>query len=152
MEDKYECLLVKPGEKPEKVTIGTELEDLQAAVGGYIEVLYPFADPVGIICNEEGKLEGLPLNRALRDENGEIYDVVAGDMLVIGLTDDSFESLSPEMMDKYEKELHQPECFVKMGKGIIAIPINDDALDPKVDKASREIEKSAAKKMSAPVI
>ena len=44
MEDKYECLLVKPGEKPEKVTIGTELEDLQAAVGGYIEVLYPYAE------------------------------------------------------------------------------------------------------------
>ena len=25
------------------------------------------------ICNEEGKLEGLPLNRALRDEDGDIY-------------------------------------------------------------------------------
>lgn len=148
MEDKYECLLIKPGEKPEKVTIGTELEDLQAAVGGYIEVLYPYADPVGIICNEEGKLEGLPLNRALRDDNGEVYDVIAGDMLVIGLTDDGFESLSPEMMEKYEKELHSPECFVKMGKGIMAIPIPDEA----TDKAAREVEKSAAKKMSAPVI
>ena len=27
----------------------------------------------GVVCNEEGKLEGLPLNRALRDENGDIY-------------------------------------------------------------------------------
>lgn len=25
------------------------------------------------VCNEEGKLEGLPLNRALRDEDGDIY-------------------------------------------------------------------------------
>ena len=32
--------------------------------------------------NEEGKLDGLPLNRALRDDNGEIYDVVAGSFLV----------------------------------------------------------------------
>ena len=27
----------------------------------------------GVVCNEEGKLESLPLNRALRDEDGDIY-------------------------------------------------------------------------------
>ena len=46
------------------------------------------------VCNEEGKLEGLPLNRALRDEDGDIYDVVAGTFMVVGLTDDSFGSLT----------------------------------------------------------
>ena len=30
-----------------------------------------------MICNEEGKLLGLPLNRALRDEEGEIYDIIS---------------------------------------------------------------------------
>lgn len=152
MDDKYECLLIKPGEKPEVVTIGTNIRDLQAAVDGWIEVIYPFKEPVGIICNEEGKLDGLPLNRALRDENGEIYDVVAGNMLIIGLEDDGFASLSKEQIDKYEKEFHQPECFVKMGKGIIAIPIMDEALDPKVDKACREIEKAATKKVTVPAL
>lgn len=152
MDERYECLLIKPEQKPEVVSIGTNIRDLQEAVGGWIEVIYPFEDEVGIICNEEGKLEGLPLNRALRDDKGEIYDVVAGNMLVIGLEDDGFASLTPEQLDKYEKEFHQPECFVKMGRGIIAIPIMDDALEPKVDKACREIEKSAAKKMSVPVI
>ena len=152
MDERYECLLIKPEQKPEVVSIGTNIRDLQEAVGGWIEVIYPFEDEVGIICNEEGKLEGLPLNRALRDDKGEIYDVVAGNMLVIGLEDDGFASLTPEQLDKYEKEFHQPECFVKMGRGIIAIPIMDDALEPKVDKACREIEKSAAKKMSVPAI
>ena len=58
-------------------------------VGGCIEAIYPYEDPVALVCNEEGKLEGLPLNRALRDEDGDIYDVVAGTFMVVGLTDDS---------------------------------------------------------------
>jgi len=44
-------LLVKPGEYPKPVQIGTELEDLQEAVGGYIQCVYPYEEPVGIICN-----------------------------------------------------------------------------------------------------
>ena len=69
-------LLVEPEKYPRPVEIGTDLEDLQKAVGGYIEVTYPFDENVGIVMNEEGKLEGLPLNRALRDDEGQIYDVV----------------------------------------------------------------------------
>lgn len=53
------------------------LESLQHEVGGYIQAVYPFEEPVAIVCNEEAKLEGLPLNRALRDEDGDIYDIVA---------------------------------------------------------------------------
>ena len=63
-----------------------------------IEAIYPYEDPVALVCNEEGKLEGLPLNRALRDEDGDIYDVVAGTFMVVGLTDDSFGSLTVEQM------------------------------------------------------
>ena len=63
-------LLVQPESYPKAVTIGSDLESLQAAVGGSIEVVYPFEDNVGLIMNEEGKIEGLPLNRALRDDQG----------------------------------------------------------------------------------
>ena len=63
-------LLVQPESYPKSVTIGSDLESLQAAVGGSIEVVYPFEDSVGLIMNEEGKIEGLPLNRALRDDQG----------------------------------------------------------------------------------
>jgi len=31
---------------------------------------------VALICNDEGKLQGLPLNRGLRDERGELYDII----------------------------------------------------------------------------
>ena len=53
--------------------IASGLESLQHEVGGYIEAIYPYKDPAALVCNEEGKLEGLPLNRALRDEDGDIY-------------------------------------------------------------------------------
>ena len=53
--------------------IDSGLESLQHEVGGYIEAIYPYEDPVALVCNEEGELEGLPLNRALRDEDGDIY-------------------------------------------------------------------------------
>ncbi len=81
--------------------IDSGLESLQHEVGGCIEAIYPYEDPVALVCNEEGKLEGLPLNRALRDEDGDIYDVVAGTFMVVGLTDDSFGSLTVEQMQKF---------------------------------------------------
>lgn len=68
------------------------LHSLQAEVGGDIAASYPFSDPVGLVCNDEGKLIGLELNRGLRDEHGEIYDVMAGTFLVVGLSEDSFTS------------------------------------------------------------
>ena len=98
------------------------------AVDGDIEAVYPFEDSVGVICNEEGKLRGLPANRALRDEDGHIYDVIAGSFLVVGLGEEDFCSLSAEQIDKFEALFHQPEAFVKMGHSITAIPIPDSVL------------------------
>lgn len=121
-------LLVEPEERPRVVEIGTELEDLQHAVGGDIEVVYPFEDRVGLIVNEEGKLIGLPLNRALRDENNEVYDIIAGPFLVAGLTEDNFGSLTEEQIGKFEGLFHQPETFVKMGRSIMAIPVPEEVL------------------------
>lgn len=125
---KLEALLVQPGMYPQKVTIGTELKDFQDAVGGTIAASYPFDDPVAIVYNDEGKLTGLPLNRALRDEHGQVYDVVAGTFLVVGEGEEDFESLSPELAQKYEKHFHQPETFLKLGNRMLAIPIPDDAV------------------------
>lgn len=96
-------LLVKPRRKPEIVLIEDSLESLQDMVGGYIQAIYPFNDSVALIMNEKGKLCGLTPNRALKDENGETYDVIAGDFLVVGLAEENFGSLSNELIDKYTK-------------------------------------------------
>ncbi len=62
--EKIDALLIRPGAYPEKVSIGTELEDLQKMVGGYIEVTYPFSEEVGLVMNEEGKLNQLSAGTA----------------------------------------------------------------------------------------
>ena len=135
-------LLIKPGEYPEAVKLETGFEALQNAVSGNIEVVYPFEDQVGLIVNEEGKINGLPLNRPLYDSEGELYDILAGNILVVGLTEDNFGSLTPTQMKHYEELFHQPQTFVRLGKGILAIPIMDDALYEKpfhdtMEKTSR---------------
>lgn len=141
-----DVLLVKPGMYPQQVQIGCELEDLQAAVGGCIQAVYPFDDPVAIICNEEGKLNGSELNRCLRDDEGQIYDILAGDFLITGLTEDDFGSLTPEQMQKFEKMFHQPEMFVKMGRSLMALPVPDDRVKKSdaPEKADMSPKKSAS--------
>ena len=62
-------LQIAPGQYPQQVEIDNDLKALQQAVGGSIGASYPFADPVAIVYTDDGKLMGLPLNRALRDEN-----------------------------------------------------------------------------------
>ena len=49
----------------------------------------------------EGKLIDLPLNRPLFDEEGNLYDIIAGTSFVVGLLEDDFASLSPELIQKY---------------------------------------------------
>lgn len=136
--EKMDVLLVKPNAYPQRVSIDTGLEDLQKAVGGCIEVIYPFSEEIGLVMNEEGKLNGLPLNRALRSEDGDMYDVIAGDFLVVGLTDENFGSLTPEQMDKFEAMFHQPETFVKMGRSVMAIPLPDDQVEQSSDSSVQE--------------
>lgn len=124
--DTMNVLLVKPFMYPQAVQIGCELEALQKAVGGDIEATYPFNEPVALVMHDEGKLVGKDLNRALRDDDGDIYDIVAGDFLVVGLGEEDFCSLSPELMKRFEEHFHQPETFVRMGRSIMALPLPDD--------------------------
>ena len=82
-EEMMTVLVVEPMKAPYVKSIPNELEDLQQAVGGDIEMTYPFEDEVGILLNGNGKFEGLPLNRALYDDRGQVYDAIAGTFLVV---------------------------------------------------------------------
>lgn len=122
-EKKVLAVVIEPEKKPQVLEIDGSLAGLQALVGGDIQAVYPYDDPVAIICNEEGKLMGLPLNRALRDDAGEIYDIVVGTFAVVGLTEDSFGSLNSALAQKYAQLFEQPEQFAKLGDRIVAIPL-----------------------------
>lgn len=143
--DTITVLLVEPHAHPKVIEAKTGFEDLQQLVGGDIEVVYPFEDNVGLIVNEEGKINGLPLNRALRDEKGEIYDVIAGSFLVTGLTEDSFCSLTQEQVGKFEDLFHQPEVFMRMGRSIMAIPLPVEQLAARENTKAKASEEIGAK-------
>ncbi len=121
MRKTIQVLVVEPGKRPYIKEIDGSLASLQQEVGGYIQAVYLFDDPVGVICNEEGKLLNLPLNRALRTEDGEIYDILAGTFLVVGLGKEDFVSLSDKLAEKYKEHFHLPETFVRINGHVCAI-------------------------------
>lgn len=116
-------LIVEPGKCPVEKEIGGSLEEMQGLVGGYIQAIYPFTDEVALVCNDEGKLEGLPLNRALRDESGKIYDVISGTFFLCSAPADSenFESLTEEQTQKYSALFHSPEMFLNINGHIVCL-------------------------------
>ncbi len=116
-------LVIEPGECPVEKEIGSSLEDMQRLVGGCIQVVYPFPEEVALVCNEEGKLQGLPLNRALRDAGGEVYDIISGTFFLCAAPADSesFESLTEDQAKKYSALFHSPETFLNLGGQIICL-------------------------------
>jgi len=111
-------LVVEPEKVPCEAEIDGSLESMQKLVGGTIEAVYPFEDHVALVCNDEGKLNGLPLNRKLED-----YDIIAGTFFICGLGEDDFTSLPPDLMEKYGDKFAKPELFMRMGGHIVAIPV-----------------------------
>ena len=124
--DKLTVLVVEPMKEPYVKEIDPGLHALQAEVGGDIAASYPFDDPVGLVLNDEGKLIGLDLNRSLRDEHGEIYDIVAGTFLVVGLGPESFASLPPDMIQKYTEQFKRPELFASINGQIVSVPVEPE--------------------------
>ena len=131
--NELDVLLVKPGGYAKMTTIDADLASMQKIVGGYIQAVNYFDEPVVLVCNDEGKLNGLELNRAIKDDNGKVLDVIAGTFFICGEGYENFTSLPPEHREKFEKMFKKPEAFLKMGKGIMAIPVEpkNDAIGKK---------------------
>lgn len=100
----YRVVYVEPGKPAYEKQIGTRLEDLQAAVGGYIECVYAHDDQTLIVGNDEAKLLGMEGNRCL--ENGSI---LAGPFFVVGVQGENFRSLTDEETSRYLQRYAQPQ-------------------------------------------
>lgn len=117
-------LKVSPRCRPEAISIPHTLEAMQALVGGTIQAVYPFEEPVSIICNDDGKLLGMTPNRSLRDsDTGEILDVICGTFFICGLTEDDFGSLTDAQIAKYSKLFETPEVFLWNGSRLVILKI-----------------------------
>ena len=118
--DKIKGLLVKPYELPEEIEFENTLEAKQHLVGGYIECVYPENDTsVVFVCNEEGKINGMRLNRYIG------YDIIAGAFLILGddYENEDFKSLTQSQLKKY-KEMFGKESIIETEKKIAAIKLN----------------------------
>ena len=104
-------VLVEPGKCARPVEIKEDLHTMQELVGGTIQAVYPFDDPVALIANDEGKLLGLPWNRALTDDHGVPYDIVCGTFFVAGLKEDDFASLTEQQIEEYTRRFGEIEQF-----------------------------------------
>ena len=85
------------------------------------------------VCNDEGKLLGLPWNRALTDDHGVPYDIVCGTFFVAGLKEDDFASLTEQQIEKY-KEKYSNEM-------ILSVPKQSEAHKKPMKKEKHEYER-----------
>lgn len=146
---KITVLVVEPGEVPYVKEIDSGLESLQSEVDGWIEAIYPYEDPVAIICNEDGKINRLRPNRAIiSEETGEIIDIIAGKFLITGLTDENFGSLNESQIKKFSEKFLYPESFMRFGGQVIRIL--EDLPKPKESVVEKLKSKPQEKKEPAP--
>ena len=136
--EKISVLVVEPEKKPYAKEISSGLSSLQHEVGGYIQAVYPYEEPVAIICDEEAKLKGSELNRVLRDEDGQIYDVVAGTFLIVGLGEEDFTSLTPEHMKQFKEKFDTPEMFMRINGKLVVLPMEEERAKAKKPHAKEE--------------
>ena len=120
------------------------ISEMETAVE-HIQAIYPFEDQVALVCNEEGKINGLTLNRAVYGDEGQMLDIIAGTFFICGLTEDSFGSLSPELAEKYSNLFHCPEIFVREGDEIKAVPVKPSVRD-KLKTNTADIKKESQDK------
>ena len=121
-------LLIEPEQPAAEKEIEGSLHSMQEIVGGTIQAVYPFDDSVALICNDEGKLLGLPPNRALREEGtGKVYDVIVGTFFLCGapVGAENFVSLTDKQMTKYKERFSKPELFLNMGGRLLVIPYDE---------------------------
>lgn len=120
MSKKLRALLVKENELPVEVEIPNNLTSLQKQVGGYIEYFYmPEIEDAVIICNEEGKYNGMGPNR----EVGR--DIIFGPFLIVGddenigdnisLTDEQITKFKDMFNEKSIKMTYEKIVKIKLG-------------------------------------
>lgn len=89
---KISVIIKRPGEKAHRTNISSTLENLQKTVGGYIETVTISSDSC-FICNENGRLLGLPYNFSFTG-----VDFV-GTVILIGVKGDEFADIPISFKD-----------------------------------------------------
>ena len=124
-------IYVEPGKEAKTIEMKDELSEMQNLVGGLIEEYMPFEDDVAIICNDEGKMRGMPLNRGICSDDGTLMDIIAGPFFIAyaPVESEKFLSMPDELRKKYMQEFRNPEQFFMTAGGIRAVPFQPERND-----------------------
>lgn len=101
------------------------LSSMQAEVEGLIAPIC-FSDGVALIVNDEGLINGSQLNRAVKDEEGNVLTVIGGAGFICGDNGEEFISIQEDKIDKYMKLYMYPQSFYRNGDTIIAQSFEPD--------------------------
>lgn len=111
-------LIVEPDRHPRIAEIPHTLKAMQQTVGGYIEITYPWSDPIALVCDEEGLLKQLPFNRLVAPGSA-----IFGTFFLCGIGEEELTDLPEELADKYMRMLYNPEVLVRTNTGYVALPV-----------------------------
>ncbi len=111
-------LMVEPMKPPRVAEIPHTLESMQKAVGGYIEVTYPWRDSIALVCDDEVVLKNKPFNRMVSRTTG-----IFGTFFLCGIDRDDLSDIPDDLIDKYVRLLYEPQILIKTRKGFIVLPL-----------------------------
>ena len=112
-------LIVEPERHPRIAEIPHTLEAMQQTVGGYIEITYPWSDPIALVCDEEGLLKHLPFNRLVAPGSA-----IFGTFFLCGIGEEDLTDLPDQLADKYTRLLYAPEKLIRTKAGYAALPVS----------------------------
>lgn len=118
--EKIKILFVPVGKYPKVVDCPNTYEGMKNLVGGGLDEYMPFDENIALVCNREGKMNNLPMNRAVYYENSDkISDIIHGDFFIANANVDAekYESLTPEQIEKYRNLFKYPERFTETEHG-----------------------------------
>lgn len=125
-------LVVEPGYAPYEKEING-LEEMQGVVGGLITAIYPYEEMVAVVANDEGILLQMEFNRSMPGGYGGIF----GPFFVCGLSEDNFDTLPPDLMQRFKKEFAKAEILLGFQ--------GDEAVTLKVEPKQRTPEEQHRK-------
>ena len=126
-------LVVEPGYAPYEKDIAG-LHGMQEIVGGTITAIYPFAESVAVVGNDDSIGLGMPFNRSMEGGYGGVF----GPFFVCGLTEDDFCSLPPDQIERFKKKFHKAEILLGVrGNDLITLKVEPKQKDLKPEKQRR---------------
>ena len=127
MNEMMTVLYIQVGKKSQVIQIRQVLSEMQRLVGGTISTFSPFDDGSVMIVNDNGKNEEPAFNRAVRDKNGKVIDIIAGDFFICYASPGKpeFSSLPDELIRKYSELFKTPKSFIDIGGKMLVVPVDE---------------------------